>query len=192
MAAPESTSTTTSAPFVPPHNPKTPALTSALTIKQGNLFLLTEMDGNISEGEHVYGLYFHDCRFLCQASLRVDDVRPVMLYATAEDTNRIRCVLSNPDLPREGSAMLYKQSLAITRELTVSDCLTQRMEVRNVTPAPVTTTITLGFASEFEDIFTIRGTPPGQRGVLHPPHYADGTLTLRYDGADKHIRTATI
>ena len=28
----------------------TPALTSALTIKQGNLFLLTEIDGNISEG----------------------------------------------------------------------------------------------------------------------------------------------
>src|SRR5918912_4604465 len=108
MAAPESADTI-APPFVPPDNPTTPALTSALTIKQGNLFLLTEMDGNISEGEHVYGLYFHDCRFLCQASLRVDDVRPVMLYATAEDINRIRCVLSNPDLPREGSAMLYKQ-----------------------------------------------------------------------------------
>src|SRR5829696_9215347 len=171
MAASESTSTTPPAPFVPPHNPKTPALTSALAIKQGNLFLLTEMDGNISEGKHVYGLYFHDCRFLCQASLRVDDVRPVMLYATAEDTNVIRCVLSNPDLPREGSAMLYKQSLAITRELTITDCLTQRLEIRNVTPAPVTTTITLGFASEFDDIFTIRGTPPGQRGMLSPPHY---------------------
>jgi glycogen debranching enzyme len=192
MAAPESTGTRPPAPFVPPHNPKTPALTSALTIKQGNLFLLTEMDGNISEGEHVYGLYFHDCRFLHQASLRVDDVRPVMLYATAEDTNRIRCVLSNPDLPREGSAMLYKQSLAITRELTITDRLTQRLEVRNVTPAPVTTTIKLGFASEFDDIFTIRGTPPGQRGTPHPPHYAHGTLTLRYDGADKHIRTTTI
>jgi glycogen debranching enzyme len=191
MTVPESKGDT-APPFVPPHNPKTPALTSALTIKQGNLFLLTEMDGNVSEGEHVYGLYFHDCRFLCQASLRVDNVRPVMLYATAEDTNIIRCVLSNPDLPREGSAMLYKQSLAITRELTVTDCLTQRLNVRNVTPAPVATKITLGFASEFDDIFTIRGTPPGQRGTLHPPHYADGTLTLRYDGADKHIRTTTV
>ena len=87
MATPESADMPTAPPFVPPHNPKTPALTSALTIKQGNLFLLTEQDGNISEGEHVYGLYFHDCRFLCQASLRVDGVRPVMLYATAEDTN---------------------------------------------------------------------------------------------------------
>jgi glycogen debranching enzyme len=192
MAAPEATDLTTPAPFVPPHNPKTPALTSALTIKQGNLFLLTEMDGNISEGEHVYGLYFHDCRFLCQASLLVDGVRPVMLYATAEETNNIRCVLSNPDLPREGGAMLYKQSLAITRELTVADYLTQRLEVRNVTTAPVTTTITLAFASEFDDIFTIRGAPPGQRGMLHPPQYANGALTLRYDGADKHLRTTTV
>ena len=55
MAASESSGTTPSVPFVPPHNPTTPALTSALTIKQGNLFLLTEMDGNISEGKHVYG-----------------------------------------------------------------------------------------------------------------------------------------
>lgn len=180
MAASESPGTTPAAPFVPPHNPTTPALTSALTIKQGNLFLLTEMDGNISEGKHVYGLYFHDCRFLCQVSLHVDDVRPVMLYATAEDTNVIRCVLSNPDLPRAGSALLYKQSLAITRELTITDCLTQRLEIRNVTPAPVITTITLGFASEFDDIFTIRGTPPGQRGMLHP--------TLRAWGADTALR----
>ena len=51
MAASESSGTTPAAPFVPPHNPTTPALTSALTIKQGNLFLLTEMDGNISEGK---------------------------------------------------------------------------------------------------------------------------------------------
>ena len=115
-----------------------------------------------------------------------------MLYATAEDTNVIRCVLSNPDLPREGSAMLYKQSLAITRELTITDSLTQRLEIRNVTPAPVTTTITLGFASQFDDIFTIRGAPPGQRGMLAPPHYERGTLTLRYDGADKHVRTTTV
>src|SRR4029078_5000276 len=82
MAASESPGTTQSSQFVPPHTPTTPALTSALTIKQGNLFLLTEMDGTISEGKHVYGLYFHDCRFLCQASLRVDDVRPDMLYST--------------------------------------------------------------------------------------------------------------
>jgi hypothetical protein len=65
MPEPQPTGGSTLSRFVPPHNPKTPALTSALTIKQGNLFLLTEMDGNVSAGEHVYGLYFHDCRFLC-------------------------------------------------------------------------------------------------------------------------------
>jgi len=183
---------TLSPPFVPAHNPKTPDITSALAIKQGNLFLLTETDGNVSAGEHVYGLYFHDCRFLSQASLCVDDIRPVLLYAAAEETNRIRSVLSNPDLPREGGPMVYKQSLAITREITISDCLYLRIEVRNGTANPIATKITLGFGSEFDDIFTIRGNPPEQRGTLQPPGFAAGTLTLRYDGADKHIRTTTI
>src|SRR5919197_3020540 len=84
--------------FVPPHNPRTPESTSALAIKQGNLFLLAELDGNVSPGEHIYGLYFHDCRFLDEASLWVDDLRLVALYAAAESANEIHCVLSNPDL----------------------------------------------------------------------------------------------
>jgi glycogen debranching enzyme len=179
-------------PFVPPHNPKTPTISSALAIKQGNLFLLTEEDGNVSPGEHIYGLYFHDCRFLKQASLSIDDVRPVVLYADATDDNELRSLYSNPDLQREDRPMVYKQSLAITREMIVTDCLSQRLEIRNVTPEPVRTTITLGFASKFDDIFVIRGVEAEQYGTLHEPHYEEGRLTLRYDGADNHVRITTV
>lgn len=191
MSDPSATDTP-EAPFVPAHNPKTPAITSALAIKQGNLFYLTEEDGEVSAGEHTYGLYFHDCRFLDQVSLLLEDARCVALYAAAEDANRICCVLSNPDLVLQQETTLPKQSIAITRAIVMTDCLTQTIQVQNVTAQPISATIKLGFAAHFDDIFTIRGTPPKQRGTLHPPRFAAPTLTFRYDGADRHIRTTTI
>ncbi|HEU4792726.1 MAG TPA: glycogen debranching N-terminal domain-containing protein, partial [Nitrolancea sp.] len=48
---------------------ETPAITrsisDAVVIKQGEIFFLTNRDGNVPLlGPHGFGLYYHDCRYL--------------------------------------------------------------------------------------------------------------------------------
>jgi hypothetical protein len=161
----------------------------ALVLKHGNL--LSQRDGDVPAGNHAYRLYFHDCRFLDELALRIDNLPGVVLYTINANTTAT-IMLSNPDIQWPDVHSLAKQSLAITRRMTLSDRLLIALEVRNVTAAPIDTMLTLSARAHFDDMFAIRGHPSKQCGTLHEPEYAEGVLTLRYDGADRHMRTTAL
>lgn len=156
-------------------------LDSSLTTMADRLFALCaeggDMDGRSRLG---HGLFFDETRYLSCWALRIDGAAPLTLAGCA-DTDRSRSVLTNP-----------QRSILVRRERVLATDAVETLHVRNLAPSQVTLTLALRFQSQFEDMFVIRGVPPGRRGVLHEPAWAAGRLRLRYDGADGRTRSTTI
>ena len=170
-----------------------PDLNDTLTTKAGSVFCLCARDGDLDVGVNgSHGLYFHDTRFLEHATLRIDGQPLTVLLSSAVDDDRSVCELTNPDLELVDGTVLPKGRLSIRRERALGRKVVETIEVRNFGPEPVGCRLDLEFAASFEDMFVIRGAAVGKRGRLHRPAWTRGGLLLRYDGADRRIRTTLI
>src|SRR5689334_20911579 len=79
-------------------------------IKENDLFVLTDIDGNIpSENRQGLGLYLRDARFLSAYEMRLaDNLRPTNLHSTAERNCQLSVDLTNPDI-RDGDSFIQNQ-----------------------------------------------------------------------------------
>lgn len=179
-----------------PGTPAVKGIAEAVVIKDGNLFFLTERDGNvpISPG-HGFGLYYNDCRFLNGYELTVGGRKAEVLVRNAKPDFMATLGLFNPDLRFDGRD-LPKHSVEIRWERVASGehlALFDSIIFQNLTREPIRLPLALRFSSGFEDIFTIRGLYAGKRGTMHPPAWeTDDVLSFRYDGADKIEREVAI
>jgi glycogen debranching enzyme len=170
-------------------------ITDALVIKDGDVFFLSERDGNVplTQG-HGFGLYYNDCRFLNGYELTVGGRRAEVLVRNAERDFMATLGLFNPDLRFDGRE-LPKHSVEIRWERLASGeqrALFDSITLQNLTSEPVGIPIALTFSASFEDIFTIRGLYAGKRGKIHPPTWENDVLYFRYDGADRIRREVAI
>src|SRR5262249_51645278 len=86
-------------------------------LKDEDVFFLSERDGRVPlSGDHGFGLYYHDCRFLNGFELRLADVHPSSLVATAPNGFKAELVLTNPDLRLAGGQLFQKEDLGIEWE----------------------------------------------------------------------------
>ena len=106
-------------------------ISDAIVIKEGDIYFLTLPDGRVpmSKG-HGYGLYYHDCRFLNGYDMKVADVHPSSLVASAERGYMSLFQLTNPDLRMEDGT-IKKEHIGIewerlldSNKLMLSDLLT--------------------------------------------------------------------
>jgi glycogen debranching enzyme len=173
----------------------TASIADAIVIKDGDLFFLSEPDGSVPlDGHHGLGLYYHDCRFLDGCALTLGGVRPRLLAATAARGSGSIAELTNPPIGTDG-ATIAGEDLGIRWERTVDAAtltLEDRIVVRNFGVASAAVPIALAWSARFEDVFAVRGMPPGKRGRLHRPRWRDGVLTFAYDGADGIARTLAV
>lgn len=179
-----------------PGTPAVSGIAEAVVIKDGNLFFLTERDGNVPIGSgHGFGLYYNDCRFLNGYELTLGGSKPEVLVRNAERDFMATLGLFNPDLRFDGRDLL-KHSVEIRWERATSGehlALFDSITFQNLTREPIRIPLALKFSSAFEDIFTIRGLYAGKRGTIHPPTWTThGILSFRYDGADKVARELAI
>jgi glycogen debranching enzyme len=175
----------------------TASIAEAVVIKDENLFFLTAPDGNVPLGEgHGFGLYYHDCRYLCGYELRLGGVVPTLLASTATRGDEATIQLTNPDLRSPGGGLIRKETIGIrwTRTLNGHErTLTDRLTFENYAlDGDAELFISLAFAARFEDIFAVRGLLSAPLGALRHPEWRDGTLRLAYDGKDQRVRTLTI
>ncbi|MDQ6710634.1 MAG: hypothetical protein M3Z11_08780, partial [Candidatus Dormibacteraeota bacterium] len=167
-------------------------LGAPLTTKASGLFALCAPNGDIdNQVNNGYGLYFHDTRFLEVARLRINRQPLAILLSSAED-DVFSSELTNPELDLGHGQVLAKDRIGIRRRRALSKTITETIEVANYSSDPVRLTLDFAFAASFESMFAIRGASPGKRGHLHDPHWSGKTLTFRYDGADKRVRTTTL
>ncbi len=77
----------------------TPSIADALTLKHGDLFFVTESDGDVPADQiHATGLYYHDCRFLDGYEFRLAGRRQEALVSTAGRGYQSLIELTNPEL----------------------------------------------------------------------------------------------
>jgi glycogen debranching enzyme len=176
---------------------KTPSIADALTLKHGDLFLVTESDGDVPVDElHATGLYYHDCRFLDGYELRLAGERQEALVSTAGRGYQSLIELTNPELVApDGRVLAPMHTIGIKWSRTLdSDELVLRdaIRIRNNGEEVVDLPVSFNFRARFQDVFSVRLLDPRVAGRPSRPRAEDRCLHLEYHGADDVIRRVTV
>lgn len=184
-----------------------------LTVKDDDLFLVTDTLGNISrcglgEGNPSMGLFCSDTRFLSRLEFQIDGRSPVLLSSTADKGFSLSVLCTNPKIDER----LRPDTLGIRRELVLNGALFEEIEVCNYSTTTVSFEISLSFDADFADLFEVRGHGRDKRGRLlrlvepiseddlserengtNPGHNVnEKSLTLAYEGLDGMVMESRI
>ncbi|MGA7933953.1 MAG: glycogen debranching N-terminal domain-containing protein, partial [Kovacikia sp.] len=151
-----------------------------LTLKDDDLFLLTDTLGNISgsvgdDRSSSMGLFCKDTRFLSRLELQIEGRSPILLSSTADKGFVLSVLCTNPRIDEQIKA----ESVGIKRELVLNGGLFEEIEISNYSTSSVTFELSLSFGADFLDLFEIRGYGREKRGRLlrvmpqHPQEQAE-------------------
>jgi glycogen debranching enzyme len=165
------------------------------TIKQGDGFLVMDSHGDIGAASGGADGFFHnDTRFVSQLELRFNGETPLLLGSNVRDDNSaLSADLSNPDILVDGRIVIERDTVHIVRTTYVHrNAAYQRLGIKNYSDRPVRFELSISFASDFADIFEVRGARRPRRGIAHPPLLERRSVLLRYEGLDHVERRAKI
>jgi glycogen debranching enzyme len=165
-----------------------------LTLKDDDLFLITDTLGNISgcsrdETVASLGLFCRDTRFLSRLELQISGRSPILLTCNADKGFALSALCTNPTIPN-----INAETLSIQRELVLNGGLFEELTIHNYNTTPVSFELSLSFDADFSDLFEIRGFGRKQRGNLLRRVASEreaatpiNELTLAYQGLDGAI-----
>ncbi|QOR64622.1 amylo-alpha-1,6-glucosidase [Cytobacillus suaedae] len=163
-------------------------------IKENDLFLLTDTNGNITEN-HPYGLglYTKDTRFLSKLDLKINGENPILLASDAAENYMSKILLTNPHMEKDGELILWRESVEMTRTRFIyDDVLYESIKVKNYYPKSVSFNVSLHFDVDFSDMFIVRGFQTGEIGKRTGQTISNKSITFNYEGADNLNRATTI
>lgn len=161
-----------------------------LATKEGDMFLYTTPEGNLSGGGT--GLYFRDTRFLSLYSMELAGAPPVLLSSSAERASMSYIDCTNDNIMDGERIAVPQQTLNVRRTRVIADRLFERVRIKNYNPFPVRVEVRLTLGADFADIFEVRGMSREKRGTLFKPR-VDGTMvTLAYRGEDGAFRATRV
>jgi glycogen debranching enzyme len=160
-------------------------------LKHGDTFAVFDHFGDIKPGGlGEEGLYHEGTRYLSCLVLELEGGRPVFLTSSVRDENdQLTVALTNPDLLRDGALRvpLGTLHLALQKFLWRGVCY-QQLRVKNHGLGLVATSLLLHFASDYADIYEVRGMKRQGRGEDLRPEVRGGCVTLGYRGRDGGVR----
>lgn len=138
-----------------------------LTLKDDDLFLLTDTLGNIGgsttdDRTSSMGLFCKDTRFLSRLELQIAGRSPTLLSSNANKGFVLSVLCTNPRLDDH----LPADALGIKREIVLNGGLFEEIEISNYSTQPVSIEISLSFDADFKDLFEIRGYSRENQGRL--------------------------
>ncbi|MCU0538025.1 MAG: amylo-alpha-1,6-glucosidase [Hydrococcus sp. Prado102] len=167
-----------------------------LTLKDDDLFLITDLLGNIAGTSRLYevnqesfGLFCRDTRFLSRLELQIDEKLPVLLSSDAQKGYSMTVLCANPQL----GDRIRAETIGIEREIVLNGSLFEEIKITNYNTHPVSFTISLTFEADFADLFEIRGYSRENRGKLlrvwneETPENVYKEITLAYLGLDNTL-----
>ncbi len=161
------------------------------TLKHGDTFAVFDPRGDL--GQEPDGLYHRDTRILSRLALLLDGRRPLLLSSgTHPDNALFTAELTNPDLEREGTEPLPRESLHVHRlKFVYGGALHERLLVRNYGGGTRRVRLAVVFAADFADLFEVRGERRARRGGLLPGTVVQGrAVELGYAALDgQELRT---
>ena len=165
------------------------------TLKHDDTFAVFDSHGDIGAsagGED--GLFDCDTRYLSHLELLVAGSRPLLLHSAVGDDNLSFYVdLTNPDIYADGKLTLPKDTIHISRTIYLCEgSLRERIGLKNHGAHPLTFTLTLTFASDFADIFEVRGIKRRHRGHAWSDVLTQREARLTYRGLDGVVRETVL
>jgi glycogen debranching enzyme len=162
-------------------------------IKDDRTFLVTDRFGEVPEGNTAaLGLYHMDTRFLSALQLELNDIRPLLLHSSTERNYSQIVELAYPFESMAHEGIHYSENISLQRFRVLSGSLFERIRIRNFGSDHRHLTLTVSFASDFLDIFEVRGMVRARRGQVQQPQVDRSTVVLGYSGLDGEARTTTI
>jgi glycogen debranching enzyme len=157
------------------------------TLKDGETFAVFDHRGDIGgEPGNPEGLYHRDTRMLSQFQLFLEEARPLLLSSMTQDDNAVFSAdLSNPDLLVDGQVALRRENIHLNRiKFIWSGGCYERLLIRNFHDRALQLRLTFRFASDFADLFEVRGERRAARGESSAALQSDHSVMLRYMGLD--------
>ena len=112
---------------------------------------------------------------------------------TQDDNALFAADLSNPDLLVDGKIALRRENIHMNRVKFIwNGACHERLSVRNFSDRPLRVRLTYRFASDFADLFEVRGEHRAARGVAHSALESDHGVALEYLGLDRIERDTRI
>ena len=141
---------------------------STLTLKDDDIFLVTDTLGNIpgclpGEASTSVGLFCQDTRFLSRLELQIDGQSPILLSSNARRGFALSVLCANPHLEQQ---QIGAETIGIEREIVVNGGLFEELAITNYRTSSVSFELSLSFDADFVDLFEIRGWERKQRGKL--------------------------
>lgn len=163
------------------------------TLKDGDSFAVFDHSGDAIAGEgSPEGLYHRDTRYLSHLYLTINDKRPILLSSAPRDDNLIlTCDLTNPDYHDDEDRLVLEHDLIHIRRTRFiwKGSVFERITVRNFDLQTRDISIELSFASDFADLFEMRGMTRTRRGEYLDPEIGTSDVALGYIGLDDKRRT---
>jgi glycogen debranching enzyme len=176
---------------LPPATPRD--IRDATVIKEGDLFLLTDLEGNVPRGNvDGFGLYLKDTRFLSAYELVVQGLRPTILLSSGRSHFLGAQVLTNPPLVLADGRVVDEQTILVRRYRVVRPrAASESLTFHNTNPFAVRLAVTLFVEADFADIFDVRGVTPGPL-VAAPQELRGPMLMFERMGRDGVRRTTRV
>lgn len=164
----------------------------ALVIKEGNIFLFTDGEGEVRPAAQAgYGLYCDDTRYLSRYQLLLNGQEPVALLSTAENGYSEQ-VFTNRQIKGKRGRMTPKQTLEVRRLRVISRGLVETLDISNHGYEPIMIRLELQFACDFEDIFAVRGLDYEARGQADTPLQGPNWVEFGYRSLDSRFLSLRI
>ncbi len=164
------------------------------TLKHGDTFGVFDHYGDIISGEgSPEGLYHNDTRYLSALKILINGKRPLLLSSTIQDNNAVLSVdLTNPDLIENGRLVLPRNMVHVVRSKFLwQGACHERLGLRSYNEESQQIDLAILFASDFADIFEIRGQGRERRGQTEI-ELSTEQATIVYQGLDAVRRCAVI
>jgi glycogen debranching enzyme len=164
-------------------------------LKHNDTFVVLDCHGDIGAApETSDGLFHRDTRFLSRLELLVNDAQPLLLGSNLRDDNAALVVdLTNPDVIFDQQVVLEKDTVHILRTIFLwRDTAYQRLGVRNYGNRATAVRLSILFASDFADLFEVRGAHRERRGTATAQLRGDDQVLLNYHGLDGKLRRTTL
>lgn len=165
-----------------------------LVVSDNHTFLISQHDGDVPLGETALGLYFYDTRHLSSFQLRLDGQPLELLTSSDEQIYRATMLLTNEASgPADDSGRrMPSQTIGLTRTRVVSGAIFERIVITNYNRTALEFELAVDLATDFADIFLVRGFSGGPRGSFAPVQHEHDHVLFSYQGADAVTRSTQI
>src|SRR6476659_4347819 len=157
------------------------------TLKHGDCFAVLDSYADIgASAGGPDGIFFTDTRHLSHLEMLLNGKQPLLLGSSVRDDNSILTVdLTNPDIYLEKKLVLPKDVLHVVRTLFLwRGTAYQRLRIQNHGDRPFEVRLVLAFASDFADLFEVRGMRRKRRGTGTSRIDSNAQVSLIYRGLD--------